>query len=67
MKRCFCRPPSLTLPLKGGGDSGGVLHLRLSFWNARAGVSDGRGLLPPPLRGRAGEGGEEKLRMGHHG
>ena len=66
MNRSFDRPPSLTLPLKGGGDSGGAFHLRLSLWNARPGVSDRHGLLPPPSRGRAGEGGAKKLSAGRH-
>ena len=67
MNTPFPRPPSLTLPLTGGGNSDNISHLRLNLWNARLGVSDGRGLLPPPLRGRAGEGGEEKPRAGRHG
>jgi len=60
MNTSFHRPPSLTLPLKGGGETGSVSHLWLSLCEARAAVSDEHDLLPPPLRGRAGEGGKKK-------
>ena len=65
MKDFSAMPPSLILPLVGGGDSGDASHLQLSLRNACLGVSNRRGLLPPPSRGRAGEGGEEKFRADH--
>jgi len=60
MNVTVCWPPSLALPLEGGGDYAGVSRLLLSLCKPCLGVSDGLGLLPPPSRGRAREGGAEK-------